>query len=204
MFDLLEHATIIGSAKNIELRLHTNASIFNSRYLEILSKYKKVTFQVSIDSHIPAQLEYIRHKANYNTVIENTEKFKQVTDQYPNIVLGITNTITPLNVLYVDKTNQYLSQSLKLPVITNIVTTPEYDIRHLPIPIKQYLIDHIKNSNVNNFLQQTISGCNIEWPRFCQATDKLDQLRNQQFSNVFPEWWSMLEPYWINVTNENI
>jgi len=204
MFDLLEHATITGSAKNIELRLHTNASIFNSRYLEILSKYQKVTFQVSIDSHIPAQLEYIKHKANYDTVIENTKKFKQVADQYPNIVLGITNTITPLNVLYVDNTNQYLSQSLALPVGINIVTTPEYDIRHLPIPIKQYLIDHIKNSRVNNFLQQTIPGCDIEWPRFCRATDKLDQLRNQKFSNVFPEWWSMLEPYWINVTKENI
>jgi lipoprotein-releasing system ATP-binding protein len=25
---------------------------------------------------------------------------------------------------------------------------------------------------------------------------KLDQLRNQKFSETFPKWWKILEPYW--------
>jgi hypothetical protein len=85
------------------------------------------------------------------------------------------------------------------PVI-NIVTTPEYDIRHLPIPIKQYLIQHTKNSTVRNFLQTTIPGCDVEWPKFCKITDRLDQLRGQSFSNTFPEWWDLLKPYWVSFT----
>ena len=201
MFDLLEHGVSIGCAKNIELNIHTNASIFNTRYIEILKQYKKVTFRVSIDSHIPEQLEYIRHKADYNQVIENTVKFKNLLSQSPNVNIGITNTITPLNVFYVDQTNQWLINNLELPVGTNIVYTPEYDIRHLPVPIKEYLIKNIQTTQVTNFLQQTIPGCDIEWPRFCKATDRLDQLRNQSFAKTFPDWWAMLEPYWVNSEN---
>lgn len=198
MFDLLEHGIAIGCAKDIELSIHTNASIFNTRYLEILKQYKKVNFQVSIDSHIPAQLEYIRHKADYNQVIDNTVKFKKILGQSSNVNMRITNTITPLNVFNVDQTIQWLVDNLKLSVNVNIVHTPEYDIRHLPVPIKQYLIKNIKNTQVTNFLQQTIPGCDIEWPQFCKVTDRLDQLRKQSFAKTFPDWWKMLKPYWIN------
>ena len=92
----------------------------------------------------------------------------------------------------------------ELPVKANLVTTPEYDIRHLPVPIKNYLINNLFTSNVVNFLKQTIPGCDIEWPKFCQATDKLDQLRGQSFSKTFPQWWDMLEPYWVPVNDEKL
>jgi MoaA/NifB/PqqE/SkfB family radical SAM enzyme len=201
MFDLLEYGVQLGYSKDVELQLHTNASIFNLNYLEILKQYKKVNFYVSIDSHVPSQLEYIRHKANFNQVVENTIKFKEVLSQASNVHVGITNTITSLNVLYVDQTTQWLTDNFKLPVVINIVQTPEYDIRHLPVPIKQYLIKNVKTTDVNNVLQQTIPGCDIEWPKFCRATDRLDQLRNQSFAKTFSDWWAMLKPYWINSEN---
>jgi hypothetical protein len=98
----------------------------------------------------------------------------------------------------VDQTTQWLVSNLELPVGINIVRTPEYDIRHLPVPIKEYLIKNTQATQVTNFLQQTIPGCDIEWPKFCKATDLLDQLRNQSFAKTFPDWWAMLEPYWVN------
>lgn len=200
MFELLNSAVVSGAAKNIELQLHTNASIFNKQYLEILRHYKKVEFRVSIDSHVPAHLEYIRHKSKFDTVIENTNKFKQFADRYPSIHLGITNTITPFNVHNVDLINQQLSQLTRIVPGVNMVTTPEYDIRHMPIPVKQYLIQHTKNSTVKNFLKTSIPGCEVEWPKFCKITDRLDQLRGQSFSNTFPEWWNILKPHWVSST----
>lgn len=197
MFDLLEHGVNIGASKNINLNIHTNASIFNERYLQILSQYKNVSFNVSIDSLDPAQLEYIRHKAKFDTVIDNSRRFQEIIQQYPNIKMAITNTITPLNVFYVDRVTEELKSMFNLPVSINIVTTPEYDIRHLPGPVKEYLIGNLSSEIVTNFLTQTIPGCDIEWPKFCQTTDKLDQLRDQSFAETFPEWWKMLEPYWI-------
>jgi MoaA/NifB/PqqE/SkfB family radical SAM enzyme len=199
MFDLLEHGVNIDASKNISIGVHTNASILNQRYLEILSQYKQVGLRLSIDSTDPAQLEYIRHKSNFDTVMENSKKFKEITKGCPNITMGITNTITPLNVFYIDKTNKELTELFDLPVSANFVTTPEYDIRHLPIPVKQYLINTLSDPSVVNFLKQPISGCDVEWPKFCQTTDKLDHLRGQSFAETFPEWWKILEPYWIKL-----
>jgi organic radical activating enzyme len=197
MFDLLEHGVNIGASQNIEINIHTNASIFNERYLKILGQYKQVSFHVSIDSSTPAQLEYIRHKSKFISVIENSKKFKEFIKNHPNISMTITNTITPLNVFYVDKTTKELSDMLELPIVINIVTNPEYDIRHLPIQVKQCLIENLSTSQVVNFLQQTIPGCDLEWPKFCQTTDMLDQLREQNFAETFPEWWTFLEPHWV-------
>ena len=198
MFDLLEHGVEIGASKNITLAIHTNASIYNAKYLEILSQYKEVAFRISIDSAVPKQLEYIRHKANFDTVIENSKKFVNYFKDYPNVSMGVTLTVNPLNVFYVDNAVRDIEKITKIASVkVNIVTTPEYDIRHLPTPIKEYLIKNIKELGVVNFLKQTIPGCDIEWPKFCQATNKLDQLRGQSFAETFPEWWALLEPYWV-------
>jgi hypothetical protein len=109
----------------------------------------------------------------------------------------ITNTITPLNIYDVDKNSKELSEKYGLGILTNIVVTPEYDVRHLPIPVKQMLIERTADMQVVNFLKHVIPGCDIEWPKFCRVTDKLDQLRNQSFSKTFPKWWEILEPYWV-------
>ena len=197
LFDLLKHGAAIGASKNIELALHTNASVFNQHYLDILSQYKRVNFRISIDSDDPAQLEYIRHKGNFAQIIENSNRFKQFIDQHDNIEMGVTCTVVPLNVFYIDRILHNLKGMYNVPVGLNMVTTPEYDVRHLPQPAKDYLIANTTDPLIRNFLQQTIPGCDIEWPRFCRATDQLDQLRQQSFAETFPEWWEMLEPHWV-------
>lgn len=198
MFDLLEHGVNIGASKNIAIGIHTNASIYNSKYLEILSQYKSVAFNVSIDSAVPEQLEYIRHKADFDIVIENSKKFIDYFKDFSNVKMGVSLTLTPLNVFYVDTAIRDIEKLIGIaPSGVNIVHTPEYDMRHLPVPVKQYLIENIKEPVTVNFLKQTIPGCDIEWPKFCRATDKLDQARGQSFAKTFPEWWQLLEPYWV-------
>jgi organic radical activating enzyme len=199
LFDLLEHGVNIGAAKEVSLQLHTNASIMNQHYLDILSQYKKVTCKVSIDSSDPKKNDYIRHQGNFDKTIANAKLFKTFFDQHKNLNFGVTYTLTPLNVFHVDQDKELISELLELPKIdVNIVTTPEYDIRHLPIPVKDFLINNINDSSVNNFLKQTIPGCDIEWPKFCKVTDELDAIRNQSFAETFPEWWEMLKPYWVS------
>lgn len=197
MFDLLEYGVTSGVSKNVSLNLHTNASILNQSYAKILAQYNKVGFNLSIDSMNPEQFSHIRHKGDLDVTIKNSKKFLEFFQSYPNVDVGITLTVTPLNVFYVDQILEDLNREFNIPVGVNIVTTPEYDIRHLPIPVKNMLINTLSNPKIVNFLQQTIPGCDVEWPKFCRATDKLDQLRNQNFSKTFPEWWKLLEPYWV-------
>jgi MoaA/NifB/PqqE/SkfB family radical SAM enzyme len=198
MWDTLQHGKDIDASKNITVDIHTNASIWNEKYLEILASYKKVQFHISIDSMIPEHNEYIRHKSKHTQVIDNTKKFISKFLDYPNVDLNVTVTVTPLNVYYIDQIVEDINKTFNVSAGINIVTTPEYDIRHIPQPVKLYLIKNLKTQAVANFLKNTIPGCDIEWPRFCQVTDKLDNLRNQSFSQTFPDWWNLLKPYWVS------
>jgi len=197
MFDVLEHGVTTGAAKNISINLHTNASIKNENYIKILAQYKHVGFNISIDSMVPDQFSYIRHKGNFDQTIENSKQFIEFFKSYPNVDVGFSLTVTPLNVFYIDQILENLTKQFNKHVNINMVTTPEYDIRHLPTPVKTMLINTIKNQTIKSFLTKTIPGCDIEWPKFCRATDKLDQLRGQSFGKTFPEWWDVLESHWV-------
>jgi organic radical activating enzyme len=198
MWDVLKRGKDTNASKNITIDIHTNASIWNEQYLEILLAYKKVQFHISIDSATPSHNEYIRHKTKHSQIIENTKKFIDKLSNCSNVDTNITVTVTPLNVYYIDQIVEELKQMFNLTVDVNMVTNSEYDIRHLPVNVKSYLINNLKTMSVVNFLKQTIPGCDIEWPKFCQTTDKLDQLRNQSFSQTFPDWWKLLNPHWVS------
>ena len=197
LFDSLARA----AEANAQIQLHTNGTIFNPRYLDILTKYPKVRFAVSIDSDNEDELNYIRYPANANTVLSNLVKITEFFKPHKNIELVITTTVTPLNIVQLDRIVDNLSQ-LKLPVALNAVNAPsEYDIRHIPISVREQIYNRIsknkiiKSQGIDNLLMQTIPGCDIAWPKFWQHTQDLDQLRNQKFADVFPEVYQLFKPY---------
>ena len=198
MFDLLKHGVDVGASSNISISIHTNGSIYNQQFLDILSAYKMVQFRVSIDSMDRNQLEYIRYKSQYDQIVSNTEKFRTFADQHDNIDMRITCTVTPLNVYYIDEIIGSMATRFQTPVNLNIVTTPEYDIRHIPMPVKDVLTHRTQEPTVKQFLSSLIPGCDVEWPKFCRTTDLLDRLRGQQFKATFAEWWGILEPHWVS------
>lgn len=199
MWNILQHAVNQDTAKNISLHYHTNCTIWNKKYIDLLKNFRSVNIGLSIDSHDPKQLEYIRHNSNYNEIIKIIELYKNLRKEFANIELSISLTITLYNIWDLDKIINGLAL-LEIPVHLNIVTTPtHYDIRHLPIPIKKHLINKFSNIEklkiVNNFLEQTIPGCDIEWPKWKREVYNLDKIRNQSFSEVFPEWYSIIKQF---------
>lgn len=197
MFDLLAYGVATGVSKNISLQLSTNATIDNIEYLDILSQYKSVKINLSIDSYDAEQNEYIRYPSKNSEVIENAFKFKEYLLNHNNVILGITHTINSLNVFYVDRSFDYLKKTFGVPVAENYVVNSEYDIRHLPVPVKHLLQKTLTTTSTVNFLKTTIPHCDIEWPKFCRVTNQLDKIRNQSFADVFPEWWEILKSHWV-------
>lgn len=192
LFSALERVADAGQSTNTSLNLHTNATIFNSKYLEILSRFKSVKIGLSIDSDCIKELEYIRYPVNADIVFDNLEKFKQASKEYSNITFGICITVTPLNVLHISRIKQKLDQYL--PAYLNIVTSPEeYDIRHIPLLVRKIIAN--QNPSIANFIMQTVPGCDILWPKFWKHTKDLDQLRGQSFEDTFPEFYELIKPY---------
>lgn len=183
------------AAKDISIQLHTNGTIWNEEYNELLTHFKQVRLNVSIDSHIKTHLEYIRHKSNSETVFDNLQRFVELAKSNTNITIAVTITISSYNIFYVDDTIEYF-KNLGIPISINLVTKPElYDIRHLPQSVKNLLLTHVKNEVLLSALRQTIPGCDIEWPKFCQELSIIDDIRKQSFADTFPEWYEILKPH---------
>ena len=192
LFDALKHTADAGNAGSVSLRLHTNATILNQDYLNVLTKFKFVNIGLSIDSHVPEQVEYIRYPVKHNELVANIKTFVEWASQHKNISVSATVTVTTFNVFYIDEILKQISQ-LGLPATLNFVTTPgEYDARHIPVDVKHKLLQHIQNTDVKKFVSQTIPGCDYFWPRFWKVTQQLDQLRNQDFAKVFPEFYKLI------------
>ena len=86
-----------GIAKNVHVNLSTNGTTLNKEFLQrMIDNFASVGFNVSIDG-IGKRFEYLRHGANWNEVSDNLDYFHSLT---PGIAIGITITISSLNVYY--------------------------------------------------------------------------------------------------------
>jgi radical SAM protein with 4Fe4S-binding SPASM domain len=187
-------------AKNIKLQLHTNCSVWNEKYLILLSKFKSVRIGLSIDSHIKDEFEYIRHKSDYDLVFDNTHKFIEYIKQHDNMSCYISCTASVLNIWNLAQIVTNLEKKFAIDVgFTNFVYDPEiYDMRHLPREVKRIILNRLPErfKPVTDFMNSPIKSCEIYWPKFCLETERLDKIRNQNFSLTFPEWYEILKPYW--------
>jgi sulfatase maturation enzyme AslB (radical SAM superfamily) len=190
----------VKNASTISLQLHTNATIWNPDYLNILTRYKHVKIGISIDSHMNNHLEYIRYPVNATQVFDNLRRYKSWAINYSNIELYVSITTTPLNVFYIDQIKKNLAlYGLEIGSGNFVYSPPEYDIRHIPISLKKIIAEKIyQDANTVKFMMQNIPGCDIAWPKFWKITKELDRIRGQSFESTFPEFYEKMKPY-VNI-----
>lgn len=179
LFDSLEQV----QHKTAKLTLHTNGTIFNTKYLRTLASYRSVDLHISIDSDCAEELEYIRYPANAELIFSNIKRYRDFFAEFANVKLSITVTVTPFNVVQIDRIVAGL-KLYDLPVSLNFVTDPiEYDIRNMPN--KAEIANGIRNNDaVKNFLLQDVTDPNA-WESFLSKTQQLDTLRSQSYEKVF-------------------
>jgi MoaA/NifB/PqqE/SkfB family radical SAM enzyme len=198
LWSSLQRVVDQGHSKNIDLQLHTNAMIWQDAYIEILKQFKSVNIGISIDSHIPEHLAYIRHKSNASTIFANLEKYKKLCQEVNTIKCKITVTVSIYNAFYLDEIISGLNK-YGVRAEVNFVHSPgHYDVRHLPKPVKTILSHKIQNTKLKTLLGQTLPGCDILWPEFCKEMQILDRIRGQNFADTFPEWYSLLKPFIVD------
>jgi sulfatase maturation enzyme AslB (radical SAM superfamily) len=183
-----------GNSKNTSLQLHTNLTIYNEKYLDILSQYKTVNLGLSIDSHDPKQLNYIRYPVDPDVILTNLRKFRDFFIGQQHVNLNITLTVNSLNVYDLADIYEELSK-YNLSVALNFVNWPiEYDVRTLPDDVKKIIAEK-SDPKLTSYLLQDIEGAGEHFKKFWQTTNDLDQFRNQDFKLVFPEYYEILTPY---------
>ena len=73
------------SGKFIELKMNTNATRLNEKLIHKILKSGMTELVFSVDSHYKEEFESLRVGANFELVVSNVKKFKEIRDRdYPN------------------------------------------------------------------------------------------------------------------------
>ena len=196
---LLEKLIASGQSKEITLFYNTNCvtEITNQQF-ELWNQFKSIEFNCSVDD-IDHRFHYIRHPGQWQDFLDNLQKIRDYNWNIPLQTTAIT-TVGNLNVFYLPEIIDTL-EKLNLKVYLNTIHNPDwYDIRYLPMPIKDRIADKLKQSKqVNQFkfvLNYLKENENLEnWEKFKTWTKMKDQYRKEHFVDVYPEFYSIIKQY---------
>ena len=195
----------------IEIKYATNLTTLgksNRTIWEYWPKFKSVAVNVSIDG-IRDSYEYIRGNAHWGELINNIKQIQTI----PNIsrIVGAV-AVQVSNVLVLDKMIEYFLNDLGIVFYTNMVKYPNVlSAQVLPKPLKALAIMRLEevkqrvpefkyvkaNPILLNLTIEQINGVinyinavdqNDKWEDCVEFNRRLDQTRNQSFTDVTKEF----------------
>ena len=183
--DIVEKIANSEYVKNIWIKITTNGSLFNKKFYDYLTKFRKTSIIISIDD-VGDRLEYQRHGADWQKIQNNISKIKEY-----NFELYAKRTVNNYNIWYLEELEQYCKDN-NIKLIQNCLHYPEgLSVMSLPLNVKQkikakYQTDNKYHTEVLELLEH------IRVPAktysFEALTEKNDMLRNEIFFEVFPDW----------------
>lgn len=196
-FDMLQGMVDRGIAHNVEIHYNTNGTIFPEHAEDIWRHFRTVEIAFSIDD-VGERFEYQRSNASWSAVCDNIDKFRDLKEIYPNIVLQICTTVNVFNVRYLDQVAQWIYRNRESFnfVYWNIMHDAWYfSIATLPDPVKAEIAQYLHQSDIPDIYRNDITGV-IDFMQRGASTDgfmlrmkvhDLDRKRNQNLARVAPE-----------------
>jgi len=209
-------------AKDLEISFSTNGTTVNRPFIEkMLSNFKSVGFNVSIDAAVPKRFNYLRHGADWKEVADNLDWFHDLLIER-GISIGITVTITALNVMYLGELHKIFEERWpKFIIFHNMANFPTwFNCNVFPEECKPEIVESLQDtSNFRPEYQQEINGifhhvmtprtlttlpygtsgedtveAEIEkrWFMFCKEIVAGDLYRKENFRESFPELFTIL------------
>ena len=211
LFDTLEYSIAQGYNTNQVLHFNTNCTIWNQRYIDILSKFKKVYFDLSIDG-LYNHFNYIRNGETWEVVSENISRYEQYKKEDVSRLVSICITVSFFNIYYIDEIFQYFEQR-GWHIHFNMAHLPQHtNLKIIPPQVKTAIIKKLLQSRSQKFLQEIapiLSYMNETltpnawdynkplWSELVRITTELDVIREQSFSETFPEFYNLVSPFWM-------
>lgn len=202
--EILKKLVELGHAGHIELRYHTNGTIYDKEVVDLWQQFKFVDVMISIDGHKHLN-DYIRYPADWDTIERNLHLYDNTPD---NIDVKLLCTVQALNIYYLPEFTEWLlSQDYKKISRKNLDGTFHPGILHYPNYLcAKILPSHLKKATTDKLLEfgtkykdnasiqrmiKVVDFMNSEdWshllPQTKEYLEKLDTLRNCD-SNFFKE-----------------
>lgn len=200
---------------DVALRYNTNMSILKFKNYDILDlwkNFKKITLGISLDD-IETRGEYFRSGLKWDNFLNNLKIIKK---EIPHALIQVNCTIQIFNIHRIPNIHQCLFElgiidefgfnfnTLQDPVEYRTQVLPE----HMKIKTKQKLDTYVQylkkvhsNKNWDHFISNLghqihfmlASDLQYHQPRFVEMTKKLDEIRKENFVDIYPELAELFE-----------
>jgi len=226
-FRTLQKIIDSGRAHKVKLLYNTNMTKLNyNRHdlVEYWKQFRNVVLGASIDA-MGERAEFIRNGVKWSVIEKNLKTLADTIQEYRHINIHIAPTVSIMNVHSLTDMHRYFVENKYVPdvnaVVLNMLLGPSYyEIRNLSDKLKDEIkekvtlhCDWLKEQNARediiesfysiiSYIDNNASSDDIA--KFVHETNKIDERRNQCFSNTFPEyadWWKKINNSLIEVTN---
>lgn len=187
--------TIISNnkAKDIEIVLVTNASVYMPDLMNLILQFKKVEIQISIDD-LNERAE-IQRGGNWIKTVEVIKKYKSLVSK--NFKISVSTVLSIQNILYVDKLIEFVNSNLDCSIEWLYLRYPKFlDVRYVTARAKNLIQNKFqthKNSQIQDCLAYMNSGPGSDGKEFINYHLELDKRRNQKFSDTHKEIWDAMQ-----------
>ena len=196
-----EHTSMLvenNLSADIVIYFNTNGThVPSDKWLKLFKKFKKVEINLSIDG-INEQFEYIRYPAEW-TQIETITSWCSQNKNNINLIWGIITTVSNLNVYYLPEILDQTDKWNKSNVFLNLLENPQfYCVKNLSTKLKTAIQDKFNKSKHKDRLKEVCSfmidqEANLDaYNQFKLWTERIDQYRKQNYSEIFPEYAKIL------------
>lgn len=202
-FDMLQGIVDRGIAGQVEIHYNTNGTIYPERAEQIWRHFKTVEVAFSIDD-VGQRFEYQRSNAVWTEVCANLDRFRDLKEIHPNIVLQVCTTVNIFNVRTLDTVARWIADNRESFnfVYWNMMHDAWYfSIATLPDTVKAGIAEHLRTAAVPKEFRGEFDRI-IDFMNRGASTDgfmtrmkiaDLDRKRGQNFADVCPEMAKLLQ-----------
>ena len=180
-FEMLRNMVDKGYSHDTEIYYNSNGTVYPESAEKIWKDFQTVKIALSLDD-IGSRYEYQRSNGNWDVVLNNLEKFKQLRSRHSNIILEACCTVSVYTVLYLAEILDWVhTQQLDYVNINFLHYNPALSVANLPQGIKDQIIHHLINVN------QT---ANYE-----EISVVIDFMRHGNSNNDLSSTWELMNMY---------
>ena len=216
LFDALQVSIDQGSAAKQHIHFNTNGTLWDDNKIAVLSEFKQTFIDVSIDG-LYGHFDYLRHGAEWATVVTNLRKYKELFYEHKTRhKISVNCTISILNILYLGEVWDFIKAN-GISLAWNVAQFPAHiNIKSIPTEVKHKIAEKLRNYPRSNpkfwnpkfweseiepiiaFMMEELPAedADRQWKEFVRITSELDQRRKQNFAETFPEMFELVKPYW--------
>lgn len=186
LFDILIEKKL---SKKIKLKYNTNLTNIPSKMIDYWSNFKRIQINASIDAYRDLN-RYIRYPTAWSSVEKNIRQFASMS----NVEVQLHCTVQTYNILNLHELFDWMIKYPTIKLYLNILNHPRsMNIRVLPKELKelaeqrlQPYLDLPKVKQVIKYMNDKDDSQYLK--EFFEYTLTLDELRNQDFFNLVPEF----------------